>query len=476
MQKWREYVFSLDRNLAELEKEIIVYPGVLPYARVVPALFLNNFIIYCARDCQDITLLREVARVACLEQRHPDVAKKVQGTGYLLHNYYFQGYLAKLKKPYRLFLYNISEFIQKGLTDRKHPYIGNLPKTHESVRLKSNFRALLQRLDLPHLPHKSIPRQDFLEATFIDIEKIFKGPAVLQRGDYEAGGERATFFIKAPEDLDEAKKQLAKDTRFTKLNVSPFVHGDSLSMVGCATRHGTLTGSLQLQLIDVPESLRLERPSGVFLGHDWLFKNWGDKTEQLARKVVQEIGRHLYQQGYKGIFGIDFILDERTKNLYALECNPRFTGSQPWFPLLAIMQGLPPFEFFHLAEHLNLDVELDFEALNKDYLFQSNFSDISITATKLRHMPVELPIGIYRADGDEITHLRREIFPWNIQDDNEFLITSPVYKKGAALGNRNISAFKIVFPDSIAESSYQLKPKYKTIVQTFSDLLYDAEV
>jgi len=56
--------------------------------------------------------------------------------------------------------------------------------------------------------------------------------------------------------------------------------------------------------------------------------------------------------GYKGIFGLDFVLDEKTNKLYIIECNPRLLGSFPTLNMVQLLNNEPLILAFHILEFL----------------------------------------------------------------------------------------------------------------------------
>src|SRR5262249_28758688 len=150
---------------------------------------------------------------------------------------------------------------------------------------------------------------------------------VVQRSDKEVGGNEGTFFIHSPEDFSRCLSILGSDAEFQEVVITPFIKGQSTSMLGCVMPQGVLSGPLQLQLIDVPESLHGVPADGIFFGNDLGFRAWEEKIEKTAQNVIEKVGNYLAKQGYKGIFGIDFLFDEKRNEIFPIECNPRFTGS-----------------------------------------------------------------------------------------------------------------------------------------------------
>lgn len=476
MGRWPAYIRNLDEIFKKLDRELIIGLGIVPYSRVVLALILKNYLIFCARLCKDIKLIREFAKVVCVEERFPKIIPKIKSTGYLLKNFTFQNFIKGVKEPFSLFFYNVTTHIIGTLDETKWPYAGNRPETKDLVVVKSGFRQLLKDLGLPYIKNEQIPRQEFIRKNYQEVYSLFGTAFVCQRGDYDCGGEIATFFIHSEKDFKHVVEVFAADERFNIVSISPFIKGDTSSIAVCSTRHGVFTGPLQTQLIDIKESMRDYPGRGVFVGHDWGLRHWAPGTEEQAFRIAEAIGEYMYKTlKYKGIFGIDFIYDEQQNQLYPIECNPRFTGAFPVVSLLNIMNGTPPFDLLHLIEHKNFEVDYDLEKLKRDLRFKSDFSHILVTAQGIDKMPLDLPIGIYsyNEQENELIFERPAILPWEIRRKNEFLVVDSVFDKDAHLGDGAFKLFKLIFPNPIALNSYRLKPRYAKIVKIFSDLLYD---
>ena len=474
-RNWFQYINNLPSVLRDLNQKTIIAIGVVPYSRLVLGLFLKNYIIFCAKDCKDINLIRKFTRVICVEEKFPKIANKIKSTGYMLKNFVFQNFIKRLNKPFDLSFYTIGSHASKTLDEQNISYFGNKPETQQQVLTKYNFRNLLKELNLTHLKNIQISREKFIQSNFDQIYELFNTSFVCQRGDFDYGGEIATFFIHNQQDFEFTKNEFIKDERFSIVEINPFVNGNSLSMIGCATRHGIFTGSLQTQLIDIKESLRSLESHGTFVGHDFGLMDWSDLIEKEAQLITETIGKYLYKNKYKGIFGIDFIHNAQNQTIYPLECNPRFTGSLQIASLLAIMNGVLPLELLDAIEHKNINAKYNFQKLNNDLKFKSNFSHILITANGIKKMSIDIPIGIYsyNEENDEIIHERPALLPWEIKNNNEFLVVDSVLKQGALIQKGAVKIFKIIFPASIAENSYKLKPKFAKITKIFSDLLHD---
>jgi hypothetical protein len=245
-------------------------------------------------------------------------------------------------------------------------------------------------------------------------------------------------------------------------------------MLGCVTHLGILTSALQLQLVDVPETMPGMSPSGSFNGHDWGFTDWPEDTEKQAQKIIEAVGQHLAQKGYKGIFGLDFMYDKSSQQIIPIECNPRPTGALPVQSLMIIKQGqVPPLDFFHLMSHLNIRENFDFNAINQALKQRSPLAHLSLNPTGVYSMKLNLKAGIYSYNPTQNRlHYRRPgAFPWEIHQPDEFIIIDSVARPNQTILQTVPRFFKIIFPRSIATSSNTIQPDIGQLVSALGTAL-----
>ncbi|PJE64733.1 MAG: hypothetical protein COU90_00485 [Candidatus Ryanbacteria bacterium CG10_big_fil_rev_8_21_14_0_10_43_42] len=470
---WQKYIHNLGDVLKNMQEKTIIAVGIEPYNRIIPALFLDNYAIYCVKDSVDLDMLRKHAKIFCLEEHHPRIAAKVHALGYLVNNYIFQGFLKSWKKPYRLMINLATRRTAETLDKLGIDWIGNTPKNYEGTQLKGEFRDLIKQLKLPTMPEWRMSREEFLKLSYDDLHGKWQTSVVVQRADLEVSGNLGTFFLHTKDDWHMCRDILSGDNRFNEILISPFIEGFAPSMLGCVTARGVLTSTLQLQLIDVPESLHGSAATGTFLGNDWIFHSWPDETVKTAQHIVEEIGLYLSRKGYKGVFGIDFIYNKETHDLYPIECNPRFTGAFPMHSQMLMMQGVPPMEFFHIAAHLGIDVQFDFEKVNAAIKQRLPLSHIALVPHGIQKMTLPLQTGIYRYNHEtsELTYIRAGIFMEDIKNDGEFLIVDSVPRFGSSIAQGVPRIFKLVFRKGIATSSMGVVPEVGIILAKLSSAL-----
>ena len=466
---WRNLIPDIDEVIFKMNQENILSVGITPFTRIIPAFFLKNYSIYTVKRSSDVDVMESYVRMHVLEDHHPEIADKIHGTGYLIGNYIFQRFLKSRRTPPKLMFYTMTEKIVQDLNKLGIPWLGNDPKTFEEVKYKSNFRKLLQKLGLPALKSQIYSRTDFLSFSFEALWKEREGAFVVQRGDMEVGGNQGTFFIHTAADFEKCLSILSKEESFQEVIVTPFVKGQSTSMLGCVMKEGILSGPLQLQLIDVPESLHEVQPNGIFFGNDIGFRNWNKEIEDKAQKVVEKIGSHLSSQGYKGIFGIDFLYDEKRQEIFPIECNPRFTGSLLLYSMMLLERKVPPLEFFHLLAHLGIHSTFDFEEVNNALKVRLACSHISFSPKGISKMSLPLLAGIYNYNktANSLSYRGGEITLNDLKAPGNFLIIDTVPKLNQQIEQAVPRLFKFIFKRSISKSSYNVDEDAAFLVERF---------
>lgn len=472
---WKRFVPRLENILERMQEKPIIAVGGTPYPRITPSLFLDNYTIYSVKNPVDNDLLRNYAKIFCLEEKFPKVAAKIHSTRYLLGNYAFGAFLKSRREPFRLIFYQVlTPSAAKFLDEQKIEWLGNRPESIEDVFLKGRFRDLLKKMGLAHLPDWRLLKEEFLAKKFDELYQRWDQPFVVQRADFDVNGEQGTFFIREEKDWQAAKEILSKDARYKEAQICPLIEGHSVSMLGCVTRLGVLTSTLQLQLIDIPEALHGQFPTGVFLGHDWGFHAWPDKTEKTAQKIVESIGEFLAKKGFRGVFGIDFAYNPERDELFPLECNPRFTAALPMYSLMiANFKKIPPIEFFHLMAHLDIQENFDFNAVNEGLKERTSVSHISLTPKGIYDMKLNLAAGVYSfsSENPAMRYERPGAFLWDIKNDSEFLMIDSIPRFGTKIAQNAPTLFRLIFPRSIASSSFTVEPQIGQLVTGLSTLL-----
>ena len=473
---WKNLIPNIEDAIKHMNGMPILSVGITPYTRIIPAFFLDNYSIYSAKRSSDVDVMEKYTQMYVLEDMDQKTALRVHGTSFLIKTPVFKDFLNKIDPSTRLMFYTMTDDLVNTLRLLNLNFIGNDPKICEEVKYKSSFRDLLRTLNISSPRSATYPKDTFLNLGFDDLQSEFGGPFVLQRGDKETGGNEGTFFIHKREDFEHAIFAFRQKSDFEQMVVTQFIDGYSTSMLGCVMDQGTISGPLQLQMVDVPESLQNIPKNGIFFGNDLHFKMWDDEVEKKAQDIVEKIGTHLYQKGYRGIFGIDFLYDKHTGEIFAIECNPRFTGSLLLHSLSMLEQKTPPLEFFHLAAHLGINLEFDFEKVNKALKTRSKYSHISFSPKEIPRMLLPLVAGVYAFNQKDETleYKGPGVSLADLKSQDDFLLIDTVPQVNQPIEVNVPRLFKLIFPYSIATASNKLESRSAFLVNRFASALIDA--
>ncbi len=124
-----------------------------------------------------------------------------------------------------------------------------------------------------------------------------------------------------------------------------------------------------------------------------------------ARRGTEALGRRLAQAGYRGYFGLDFLLDRDTGRLYLGEMNPRITGATPLTSQAALDAGELPLFLYHLLEWLGAEYRVDVARYNDlwvDPARAAGWGQLIIDHTEdTEEVMTDAPAsGIYRLSSD----------------------------------------------------------------------------
>lgn len=408
-------------------KQPIVGVGVTAFNRLGMETLLPQYRIVCLRYGKDTPHIEKDVNVYSLERGRPARHLKCRrnSTAVLL-NRRTQKFLKNIHPKPALIFYKTTEKIYKTCRANGWTMIGNPPKYgKKTIENKVFFRGILDQCKIELIPGET---SNLSQLDFTTLNQKYGPRFVIQLPD--RGGGKGTFFINSQDDFlacinhDRVKKyQSPPDVVVTK-----FIHGPSPSLTACVTHEGIISTNLQYQLLDIPELWNLKKGSGLFSGHDWTQSNFSPHVEKQGTSYALKIGEHLANLGYRGIFGLDMLLDQETEKLYVVECNPRLLGSFPCLPMVQYTNGEPPILGFHVLEFLNHDYHLDVASVNAAMRRHKTGTQMilhNLTYKFARNM-AETPAGVYRYHKGKFVFERPGYHFRHLKTMDEFFIADGV--------------------------------------------------
>lgn len=411
--------------------------GVYAFNRLGPEEFIDRYRMLCLRYSLDTGLIEKDLEVLSLE--------KGLGTQHLLasrnsttiiNHPQVQQYLKPFKNPL-LLVYKASGKMER--TCRENNWQLGVAATRFGKGLFENkvkFRQIAISCGACLPPGEIIAPQ---QLNFKTAQEKYGLPFVLQHPS--RGGGKGTFFIHNEIEFDEVRQKILKpetepenepksQTKDTpdQIILAKFIQGPSPSLTACVTRQGILSTNLQYQILDIPQLYRRKRGSGLFCGHDWTSSRFSEEVAQQAYQMVNQVGRYFQQQGYQGIFGLDFILDQNQDKLYLVEANPRLLGSFPTITMVQVRNNEPPIFGFHILEFLQANYQMDIEQINLQmrhpkigaHLFLHNLSGHWARNHK------EVRPGVYKLKDNKIIWQRNGFGLKHLKEKEEFIIAEGV--------------------------------------------------
>ncbi len=145
-------------------------------------------------------------------------------------------------------------------------------------------------------------------------------PFILQFSHAHTGS--GTMFINSEKKLNElATKFPRREVRITK-----FINGPVFTNNNVVWGNKILTGNINYQITGLSPFTDNEFAT---IGNDWSLPHEILNSKQIKdyKKIATEIGKKLCKDGWKGLFGVDIIVDAKTGQLYLLEINARQPAS-----------------------------------------------------------------------------------------------------------------------------------------------------
>ena len=277
-----------------------------------------------------------------------------------------------------------------------------------------------------------------------------------------------TFFISIESDFKVIEEQISQAP---EVKIMRKIRCHQATIEGCVSRHGILIAPLMAELVGFPE---LTSISSSWCGNELVHDSFNLDIRLQAQHIVRTIGEALREEGYKGYFGLDLLLDEETNKLYLGELNPRITGATLLTSQAAINRGEIPLLLYHLLEWLEVDYEIDLQSFNQQWLHlgtqetlcQMLIKQLDNRDTMFSTVPSS---GIWRLDEQgAISFIRPEYYPGTVLDKNEVLFirtidTGQQLRQGTSLG-------RLVSRGRFMQADFQLSKKSKLWVEAFRSL------
>jgi len=283
-------------------------------------------------------------------------------------------------------------------------HIGNNWALNRRFENKINFVDITNKLKIPNAESQVIKISDFEV-----IESFFDegGRCVIQLPRGFSGN--STFLLNEKDDFNE----LAEKFSGRNVKIAKFISGDTYTINGCVGSNDVYVGKPIYQITGFTDF------NGNRLGtsgNDYVYpERLSIKSKKKIFDYTKKIGRFMSKDGYRGMFGLDFIAGENDK-VDLIEINPRLVGSIPVYTKLQIENGEFPFLAMHLGEFIK-EKNIAKDQPEQPFSVWKSEKDFSASQLILRNTTKDslivdkaLSSGIYRIEKENIEFVKKGYF------------------------------------------------------------------
>lgn len=249
------------------------------------------------------------------------------------------------------------------------------------------------------------------------------------------------------------------------VRISEFIPGDPYTVNGCITGKGIYLGGLSFQITGIPE---LTAAAGGTVGNDWKYpEKLPAAIKQNVIRDLQIIGELMRSQGYQGLFGVDFIVNDKGHAI--IEINARQPASIPMYTKMQLQEGQIPLSMLHLAEFFGLDWKLDVQAYNEQSLSPKSYSQIFLRSQTLLTIMNAMQMGSYTRDNSQLKFVDKAYAVDEIKDPVQEFLVLPAIQGKTLRENQEIARLQL--PEGIINSQKQIEPWVLAVLLTLKQNL-----
>lgn len=232
-----------------------------------------------------------------------------------------------------------------------------------------------------------------------------------------------TYFVGRKDQFNQLKSKFGKrDVRVGKLIGGKTylnnccIYADQVLVSRPATQINNLAG--------------VKTKSGATYGRKWP-SGLSVKVEEKIKNLSVKVGKLMSKEGYKGWFGLDFIVDSNN-NVYLAECNARLTASISFYTQNEILQGITrPLIYWHATAFLGAEQKAEWEdaRFSGSQMVVRNESEKTVKAKKRKS-------GVYKITGGKAVFSREGLGIGDLTSDNEIYVRyseKPIVKPGSEM-------------------------------------------
>ncbi len=235
-------------------------------------------------------------------------------------------------------------------------------KMRNSMDNKVNTNRIAEKAGVPCVPYVLSQVKDYEH--LCEISASLGTDLVIQTPFGDSG--HTTFFISNEEEFNKYADEIVKEK---EVKVMKRINCRGTAIEACVTRHGTIVAPLMTELVGFKE---LTPYKGGWCGNEIYPDAFTPIIRKKAREYTRLFGNQLIQEGYKGYFELDFLIDQDNGEIYLGELNPRVTGASSITNHAVFALADAPLYLFHVLEYMGVDYDLNIRDINSRWAKQEN--------------------------------------------------------------------------------------------------------
>jgi hypothetical protein len=256
---------------------------------------------------------------------------------------------------------------------------------------KVNTNRIAEKAGVPCVPYVLSPVTGYKQLN--KVSKELGKDLVIQTPFGDSG--HTTFFISNEEEFNKYKEEIVKEK---EVKIMKRINCKGSAIEACVTRHGTIVAPLMTELVGFKE---LTPYKGGWCGNEIYPDAFSPELRLKAAKYTQLFGNQLREEGYKGYFELDFLIDQDNGEIYLGDLNPRVTGASSITNHAVFALADVPLFIFHILEWMDVEYKLDVNQINERWAKQTNidgWSQLIIKHTKetVEYISEAPKSGIYK--------------------------------------------------------------------------------
>ncbi len=330
-------------------------------------------------------------------------------------------------------------------------------KLENKITFRKNFSEFIPFPPYRFSTVKKLKEKD----SFIKLKNKY-GKFVIQ--DEELSGGWGTYIVNSKKEFNEAVSSLPQKNSVV---VSKYIKGESASVQACIYNKQVLNTPMQRQLVGLPA---LTRRTGQFVGGQWTPGDYSDKQQRKVEEMVKATGKKLLDLDYKGIFGLDIIIEKETDRIYILEMNARMTGVTPIINMIQMSSNLFPFINYHISSFLPNHKQKIPINKHRTSISDSNISYLILTNTEpcCIKLKKELLPGLYMYNKNKIEHQKITTSLADLHNDNQFLLLG-IPNKNTKIKQNSKRVIRFIKRGPALKQNNQLNELSKNIVRLIKE-------